>query len=169
MLETTYTYPVTVKSQFEPWVIRTYLHRRSYNLLYLITKILPIVQLIRGALTEPIDYVLMVFIFVYFELFILLRYVIIRRQVKTKFPNKTVTVHLDEDKISFAMDDGKMDLPWAEISLVKETPWFFLIHKDRMVQALLYKRIMSDAEIRDVRSYFKTQNEMFQRPVSLQE
>jgi hypothetical protein len=165
MIETTYTYPVTVKSQFEPWVIRTYLHRRSYNVLYLITKVLPIVQLSRGVLEEPLDYILMAFIFVYFELFILLRYVMIRRQVKTKYPDKTVTVHLLQDTIGFAMDDGRMDLPWTDITLVKETPWFFLIYQGRNVQALLYKRIMSEADVLNVRGYFRSQQEIKNRPV----
>lgn len=70
-----YKYEITAKSIFEIWAIRTYLHRRLYNVLYSITKLVPILLLINGELNTTFEIIYNIFLFFYFELYMLYKYI----------------------------------------------------------------------------------------------
>lgn len=157
----TYQYTVSMKSQFEPWAIQTYLHKRSYNVMYLITKAMPFVFYFTNGYDSVTDYVLVGFIFFYFEIYLLVKYIKIKTQVKRLYGEHTVVeVRFLDRSIQFVSDNSELSIPWEDITRVQETRWFFTVYKNGMVSTMLYKCIMTEENITSIRSYFKTkQNE----------
>jgi hypothetical protein len=149
-----------MKSQFEPWAIQTYLHKRSYNIMYVITKIMPIAFYFTNGYDSFTDYLLVGFIFFYFEIYLLVKYLKIKTQVKQLYgDNTTVEVRFLDHSIQFVSDNSELSMPWTDISRVQETKWFFTLYKNGIVTTMLYKRIMSDEDITSIRSYLKTKQE----------
>lgn len=157
----TYQYTVSTKSQFEPWAIQTYLHKRSYNIMYIITKIMPIVYYFTNGYDSVTDYVLVGFIFLYFEIYLLVKYIKIKAQVERLYGDNTVVeVRFLDHSIQFVSDNSELSIPWQDISRVQETKWFFTLYKNGVVTTMLYKRIMTTDEITNIRAYFHSkQNE----------
>lgn len=156
----TYQYTVSMKSQFEPWAIRTYLHKRSYNVMYLVTKIMPIAFYFINGYDSVTDYILVGFIFFYFEIYLLVKFLKIRTQVKELYGDNTIVeVRFLDHAILFVSDNSELSMPWNDITRVKETKWFFTFYKNGIVTTMLYKRIMSEDEISSIRAYLQTKQE----------
>lgn len=152
-----YKYTVTMKSQFEPWAIQTFLHKRSYNIMYVITKAMPIVYYFTNGYDSITDYFLIGFIFFYFEIYLLVKYIKIKTQVKQLYGDNTVVeVRFLDHSIQFVSDNSELSIPWEDISRVQETKWFFTVYKNGVITTMLYKRIMSEEDIRNIRSYFRS-------------
>ena len=168
MTERMYQYQVSMKSQFQPWLIRTYLHRRIYNILYIVTKILPIVQYFTRGYESVSDYILVGFIFFYFEIYILYRYLSIKTQINRLYGDNTyVRVYFKDDEIVYETDNSMMSEKWEDMSRVEEKKWFFFFYKNGVVNTMLYKRIMSDDDIQMIRSYLQEQQQKEGRNIYL--
>jgi len=164
----TYRYQVSMKSQFQPWLIRTYLHRRIYNVLYLVTKVLPVVQYFTRGYESFSDYLLIGFIFFYFEIYILYRYISIKTQIKRLYGNNTyVNVHFKDEEVIYETENSILTESWKDISRVEEKPWFFFFYKNGIVHTMLYKRIMTKEEIEMIQTYLTEQQQKEGRNIYL--
>lgn len=161
MIERTYTYKITVKSIFEPWVIKTYLHKRTYNILYVLTKALPVLLFALGGFDSTFQTVYNIGLFFFFDIYMLIQYLRIKSKVQRIYGNDNLaTVFLKENEIIFSSKDRESILSWDGITRVKETRWFFLFYKDKYVIATIYKRIMPKEDLESVIEYFKEQSNL---------
>ncbi len=154
-----YEYEITAKSIFETWLIRTYLYRRIYNILYLLTKLLPIFTLITGKIDSTSQIIINIIIFFYFDIYILYRYFSLKKRVEIIYgDNKAAQVTMRQNEIEFKSRNSQSIISWEDISKVKETKWFFLVYKDNLVVATFYKRDMPENDLINVTEYFKEQS-----------
>jgi hypothetical protein len=150
----TYKYKITVASQFQPWLIRNYLNRRSVNLLYLVTKIIPVLRIVYAKKLTIMDWVLLGFVFFYFEIVILYKYIMIQSKVKSMYKDNTyIEVSFLENEISFITRDSVMKLPWDEINNVENNRYFYLFYKNNDLSSLLYKKMIPTETINMIDRY----------------
>ncbi len=157
-METIIKDQITAKGQLEIWAIRTYLHRRIYNILVPLTKIAATYFLLTGINTSIFLVVNSIFLFFYFELYILYRYIDLKKRIKAIYGNDRESVmELKQDEINFKSKYEQDIIRWDDISRVEEKKWFFLIYKENVVIKSIYIRSKPQKDLFSIKGYFKEQ------------
>ena len=153
-----YRHRISEKDIFQEWVIRTYLHRREYNILYVLSKILPPLLLIINGTPSTYNLILYIVVFFYFEVYILYRFIFIKRRVKALYGNKReAVIEFKRDEIIFKSSIQSSTVKWNEITAAIERKWFFFLYKGKVVVSSIYKRPMPNNDIMKIRKYFSEQ------------
>lgn len=150
-----YKYEVTTRSVLEPWIIKTYLHSRGYNVLILLTKGLAIYRFSTDGFSFSIDTLLSFILFFYFEFFILYKYFHFKKRVNALYGSNNVReVIFTDDKILYKDVNATTEISVNEITKVKETRWFFFVYKGDKVIITHYKNIMNENDMIEIRKYY---------------
>lgn len=161
-MDRVYEYEITGRAVFEMWAIRTYLHKRLYNVLYPLAKIIPIVLFFSGGIDSTYEIFYNIFLFFYFDIYIFYRYISIKKRVETIYgEERMASLILKSDELEFKSRNSQTVLFWKEISKVKQTRWFFLLYKDDLVVATIYKRVMKKDDLDNVTEYFTEQSKNY--------
>lgn len=159
MQEKVYKYVLSMRTEFEPWLIRTYLHRRIYNVLLVITKVFPLYNIFVIGLSTPFDYGINAFIFFYFEVYLLYKYFAVKSRFKRLYgDNFEVKMYLNDDEMLIQHVNGEYSVKWEEMTRITETKWFFFIYKNGVVHSYFYKRPMSEEDKSMVKDYLRSQS-----------
>jgi len=159
MMEYVLTFEINAKEKFFDWIIRSYLHSRVNLSLYLGLKILAIYNFVSGLWYSPLLIVLNLLLFFYFDIYIVLRYFKIKKSIENYYGNeKTQIMYLKQDSIEFVSKNQHFTLQWKDISLVKETRWYFFIYNHNKISyGHTFKWFMTKDELSTLNKYYEEQ------------
>lgn len=161
-MEYVITSEITVKERFFDSVIRIYVHRRSYNFLYLGSKIFPIYNLLSGYWATPFLILINLFLFFYFDIYIIYRYFKMKQGIKNFYGNDLKqTLYLKQDTIEMETKNQYLTTHWKDISFVKETRWYFFMYNDnKVVYSHIFKWFLTKNEYSTLTRYFEEQSQL---------
>lgn len=161
-MEYVITSEISAKERFFDSIIRTYIHRRSYNLFYLGSKIFPIYNLLSGHWATPFLVVMNLFFFFYFDIYIIYRYIKIKQGIKDFYGDDlTQTLYLKQDTIEMETKNLYHTMQWKDISYVKETRWyFFMYNENKVVHSHIFKWFLTKNELSTITKYFEEQSQL---------
>jgi len=156
------TSEISAKERFFDSVIRTYIHRRSYNFLYLGSKIFSIYNLLSGFWVTPFLIVMNLFLFFYFDIYIIYRYFKIKQGIKYFYGDDlTQTLYLKQDTIEMETKNQYLTMHWKDISYVKETRWYiFMYNENKVVYSHIFKWFLTKNEYGILTKYFEEQAQL---------
>lgn len=150
-----YTEKITARGVIEPWVIRTYLHRRIYNVLIITSKAIGLYRLLELGFSLRLETLFSLILFFYFELYILYRYISVKKKILSLYGNRSEReITMTEDCIQFKDVNSKKELNPNEITNIKETKWFLVAYKVDQVFISHYKNLMEKETVEQIRNYY---------------
>lgn len=161
-MEYVITSEISAKERFFDSIIRTYVHRRIYNLLYLGFKAYAIYNLLNGLWMTPFLIVMNLCLFFYIDLYIVYQYFRIKHAIKNFYGNDlTQTLYLKEDTIEMKTKNQHMTIQWKDISYVKETRWyFFMYNQNKVIYSHIFKWFMTKDDYNTLKKYFEEQDQL---------
>lgn len=152
---------ITIRSVIEPWIIRTYLHRRLYNFLVIFVKGSALLFLLYALNRDSsFNFWYAIVLFFYFELYILYRSISLHFRLKNVYGNdKDVEYTFTKEKLVIKDAIQTRDILMEGFTRVKETRWFIFVYKKDTIVLSFYKPLMKKQDLLKLQEFYK---DMFQ-------
>lgn len=144
-------YTVTPKNVFIDWIIRTYLYKWYFYILYIASKVVGGSLLFGSNGEETAWKIYGVLLFFSIELLSTYRYFQFKKRIKSLYQsNPNITLSFENHFLIIKRAGTQSNLDLRTLSSIKDMKWHFLLYQGRVCILAISKFTFTDLEVKSI-------------------